>query len=104
MTSQVPPGASDTLGEERGLSQRSDISTTVVTGVSENMSAPAHTKFTAETIAIAQVASVILSQAANLSTKMTYNAACRHAYLLLVAARDYQEQRAELVTSGKVQE
>lgn len=60
-----------------------------------------HTTFTPETIAIAQVASVILSRPESLSLKMTYNAACFHAYNLLLAARSFQDQRAEDLAASK---
>jgi hypothetical protein len=67
------------------------------------MSAPA-TKFTPEQIAIAEIASVIISQPVNLVQKMTYNVACKHAYHLLVSAQQFLEQRDALIASGKVAE
>jgi hypothetical protein len=68
------------------------------------MSAPAHTQFQPSTVAIATVASVILSRPANMAVKMTYEVACQQAYTLLLAARKYQDERAELIASGKVAE
>jgi len=65
---------------------------------------PTASKFSPETIAIAEIASVIILQPVNLVAKMTYNAACRHAYNLLVAARNYQDERADLIAAGKVSE
>jgi len=61
-------------------------------------------KFSPEIIAISQIASVIISQPVNLSTKMTYNTACKMAYHLLVSARDFLEQREALIAAGKVSE
>jgi hypothetical protein len=61
-------------------------------------------KFSPEIIAIAEIASVIISQPANLAVKMTYNTACRHAYLLLVSAQQFLEQREALIAAGKVSE
>jgi hypothetical protein len=65
--------------------------------------APA-TKFTPEAIAVAVVASNIILQPVNLAQKMTYNAACKHAYHLLVSAQQFLEQRDALILSGKVAE
>jgi hypothetical protein len=63
---------------------------------------PPTPKFSPEIIAISQIASVIISQPANLAANMTYNAACKMAYHLLVSAREFLEQREALIAAGKV--
>jgi len=67
------------------------------------MSAP-NKQFTPEAIAVAVVASNIILQPVNLAQKITYNAACKHAYHLLVAAQQFLELREALVAAGKVVE
>jgi hypothetical protein len=67
------------------------------------MSAPTK-QFTPEVIAVAVVASNIILQPVNLAQKITYNAACKHAYHLLVAAQQFLELREALVAAGKVEE
>jgi hypothetical protein len=68
------------------------------------MTGPTVTKYTPETIAVAEIASVIISQPINLNNKMPYNVACKHAYMLLVAAQQFLEQREALIAAGKVSE
>jgi hypothetical protein len=66
------------------------------------MPAPTRKQFSPEAVAVSQIASVILSQPLNMTHNMTYNAACRHAFNLLVAADQFLEQREALVAAGKV--
>jgi hypothetical protein len=68
------------------------------------MSATLHAKFTPETIAIATVAVAVLSQPVNMVQKMTFGSACAHAFKLLVAAQNFQDERAALIAAGKVSE
>ena len=53
-------------------------------------------------VEIAQVAAVLALQPENLTTKKPYNALCKQAHNLLIAAQQFLEQREELITAGKV--
>jgi hypothetical protein len=64
--------------------------------------APHQPEFTP--VEIANVAAVLALQPENLSTQKPYNALCRQAFNLLVAAQQFLERRAALIAAGKVQD